>query len=53
MTVNPKIILSDHLAAEALHLMELYKITVLCVADADKKIIGVLQIYDLLNAGLA
>jgi arabinose-5-phosphate isomerase len=53
MTHDPKTILCTQLAAEALHIMERYKITGLCVVDRDKKIAGVLHIHDLLNAGLA
>jgi len=53
MTGNPKTISPDKLAAEALHLMEVYKITGLCVTDEDKRIAGVVHIHDLLTAGLA
>lgn len=53
MTANPKTILSNKLAAEALHLMETYKITGLCVTDEEKQIEGVVHIHDLLKAGLA
>jgi len=53
MSKNPKTISVDKLAMEALHFMELYKITSLCVVDEDKKLEGVVHIHDLLTAGLA
>lgn len=53
MTPHSKTIASDKLAAEALHLMEVYKITALCVTDAAQKLLGVVHIHDLLSAGLA
>jgi arabinose-5-phosphate isomerase len=53
MVANPKTISADKLAAEALHLMELYKITGLCVICDDKQLAGVVHIHDLLSAGLA
>lgn len=52
MTPHSKTILSDKLAAEALHIMEIYKITALCVTDDDQKLLGVVHIHDLLSAGL-
>lgn len=53
MTVNPKTILSDELAAKALNLMEKYSITALAITDENKKPVGVLHIHDLLKAGVA
>lgn len=53
MTVNPKTILPDELAAKALHLMEKYSITALAITDENKKPVGVLHIHDLLKAGVA
>jgi arabinose-5-phosphate isomerase len=53
MTHHPKTITADKLAAEALHVLEVYKITALCVIDDDNKLLGVLHIHDLLTAGIA
>ena len=52
MTANCKSISQDRLAAEALHIMETYKITALTVTD-EQKVIGVVHMHDLLTAGLA
>jgi arabinose-5-phosphate isomerase len=49
---NCKTVLPDILAAEAVHLMEEYKITGLLVADADNRLIGALNIHDLFRAGI-
>jgi arabinose-5-phosphate isomerase len=40
------------LAAEAVHLMETHRITSLIVVDADEKIVGALNVHDLLRAGV-
>lgn len=53
MTPHCKTISSDKLAAEALHWMELYKITALCVIKENQQLEGVVHIHDLLSAGLA
>jgi arabinose-5-phosphate isomerase len=53
MTKNPKTISADKLAAEAMHMMELYKITGLCVAGENQELEGIIHIHDLLKAGLA
>lgn len=53
MTVNPKTIFPQELAAKALHLMEKYSITALAITDENKKPVGVLHIHDLLKAGVA
>lgn len=53
MTVNPKTVLPEDLAAKALHLMEKYSITALAITDENKKPAGVLHIHDLLRAGVA
>lgn len=52
MSHNPKTISSDILAADALNIMESYKITSLIVADDKKRPIGVIHIHDLLRAGV-
>lgn len=53
MTLNPKTVSPDALAAKALHLMETYSITALAITDENKKPVGVLHIHDLLKAGVA
>lgn len=53
MTVNPKTVLPDDLAAKALNLMEKYSITALAITDENKKPVGILHIHDLLRAGVA
>ena len=50
MTVNPKTISADKLAIEAARLMEAHKIHALLVTDADDRIVGALNIHDLLRA---
>ena len=52
MTRGGRSIGADQLAAEAVHLMEKHKITVLMVLDADRKLEGVLHMHDLLRAGV-
>ncbi|MEP7243194.1 MAG: KpsF/GutQ family sugar-phosphate isomerase [Gammaproteobacteria bacterium] len=52
MTPNPKRIGPRELAAEAVHLMEVYKITALPVADDQGKLIGALNVHDLFRAGV-
>lgn len=47
MTNNPVTIFPEALAGEALHLLEDRKITSLAVADATRRLVGVLQIHDL------
>ncbi|HYB65775.1 MAG TPA: KpsF/GutQ family sugar-phosphate isomerase [Steroidobacteraceae bacterium] len=50
MTPQPKTIGPRELAAEAVHLMELYRITALPVADADGRLVGALNVHDLFRA---
>jgi arabinose-5-phosphate isomerase len=52
MTTNAKNIRAGILAAEALQLMERYKITALVVLNEDNKALGVLHMHDLLMAGV-
>ena len=47
MTKNPVTIAPEALAGEALRLLEDRKITALAVADASRRLVGVLQIHDL------
>lgn len=53
MSANPKTISPDILAAEALNIMETFKITSLVVIDSQKTVLGILHIHDLLRAGVA
>ncbi|HET6436058.1 MAG TPA: CBS domain-containing protein, partial [Xanthomonadaceae bacterium] len=50
MTRAPKTIGSDALAAEAAQLMEAHKISALVVVDGDHRVVGALNIHDLLRA---
>jgi len=52
MTRNPKSITAHSLATHAVHLMELHRITALPVTDAAGKLIGALNVHDLLRAGV-
>lgn len=52
MTHGGKVITKGLLAAEALRLMETYKINGLFVIDKDRKPIGALNMHDLLRAGV-
>jgi arabinose-5-phosphate isomerase len=49
MSLSPKTIDEDQLAAEAIGIMELYEITHLIIADREKKVIGVVHLHDLLG----
>ena len=50
MKPQPKTIGPRELAAEAVHLMELHRITALPVADADGRLVGALNVHDLFRA---
>jgi arabinose-5-phosphate isomerase len=50
MTRSPKTIGSNALAVEAAQLMEAHKIGGLLVIDADRRVVGALNIHDLLRA---
>ncbi len=52
MTSPCKSIAPQHLAAEAVHLMEVYRITALPVADEQGRLVGALNVHDLLRAGV-
>jgi arabinose-5-phosphate isomerase len=52
MTAKPKAIGPRELAAEAVRLMEEFKITALPVTDEQGKLIGALNIHDLFRAGV-
>jgi len=53
MSKNPKTITSGLLAAEALGIMETYKITSLVVVDDETRPLGVLHIHDVLRSGVS
>ena len=53
MTRNPKVIMTNDLAAKALHIMEKHSITSLAVCDEAGKPAGLVHIHDLLKAGVA
>lgn len=50
MSRHPKVIGPDKLAAEAAQLMEAHKIHALLVVDAERHVVGALNIHDLLRA---
>ena len=52
MTTSCKTIAPGVLAAEAVHLLERYKINGLLVVDEDRKVVGALNVHDLLRAGV-
>jgi len=53
MHAGPRVIAADHLASEAVRLMEENKITVLFVVDDAGRPIGAVHMHDLLGAGVA
>jgi len=52
MTANPKHARANMLAAEALQLMDQYKINALPVVDEDNTVVGAINMHDLLRAGV-
>jgi arabinose-5-phosphate isomerase len=52
MTAQPKSIGPRALAAEAVHLMEVHRITALPVADSEGRLVGALNVHDLMRAGV-
>jgi len=50
MTRGPRTIGPDKLAAEAVQIMELYKVNQLVVVDEDQKLLGALNMHDLYRA---
>jgi len=51
MTQNPKTVMPDALAADALALMETHLITVLPVVGQDGRLQGIVHLHDLLGKG--
>jgi len=52
MTADPKTARPRMLAAEAVHIMETYRITALPVVDDAGQLVGALNVHDLLRAGV-
>lgn len=52
MTRGGKSVAADHLAVEAVQLMEQHKISALLVKDGDGRLEGVIHMHDLLRAGV-
>jgi len=52
MTARGRTIGPRELAAEAVHLMEVHRITALPVSDAQGRLVGALNVHDLLRAGV-
>jgi arabinose-5-phosphate isomerase len=52
MTRGCKVAKPRMLAAEAVHLMETFRITALPVVDDDGVLVGALNVHDLLRAGV-
>ena len=52
MTAHARTIGPRELAAEAVHLMEVHRITALPVSDAHGRLVGALNVHDLLRAGV-
>jgi arabinose-5-phosphate isomerase len=52
MTANPKTIGPRALAGEAVHLMEVHRVTALPVADTQGRLVGALNVHDLMRAGV-
>ena len=50
MTRNPRTIAPDRLAAEAVEIMERYKVNQLLVVDAQQQLLGALNMHDLFRA---
>ncbi len=52
MTRHAKTVPANSLAAEAMHLMEQFRITALLVVDAEQRVVGALNVHDLMRAGV-
>lgn len=52
MTRRVKTVRPETLAAEAVHLMETHRITSLVVVDGEERLVGALNVHDLLRAGV-
>jgi arabinose-5-phosphate isomerase len=52
MTASPRVIEPGALAADAVNRMQEYRVTALLVVDHDRRLVGALNIHDLLRAGV-
>jgi arabinose-5-phosphate isomerase len=52
MTRHAKTVPANSLAAEAMHLMEQFRITALLVVDTEQHVVGALNVHDLMRAGV-
>jgi arabinose-5-phosphate isomerase len=52
MTADPKTVRPNVLAAEAVHVLEQYKITALLVVEDGGRLVGVLNVHDLFRGGV-
>ncbi len=50
---NPRVIKPSALAAEALQLMEHFKVSALPIVDENRQLVGAINMHDLLKAGIA
>ncbi len=51
MSKNPRIVSPGSPAFDALNMMEKYQITVLPIADSDRRVLGILHLHDILGKG--
>jgi arabinose-5-phosphate isomerase len=51
MTINPKTIQEDLLAADALSIMQRHEVTILAVVNHQERLVGILHLHDLLGKG--
>jgi arabinose-5-phosphate isomerase len=52
MTRQPRVITAQQLAVDAVNSMQEHQVTALLVVDAEAKLVGALNIHDLLRAGV-
>ncbi len=52
MTRNPRTVAPSQLAADAVNCMQEYSVTALLVVDERSRLVGALNIHDLLRAGV-
>jgi len=52
MTRDPRTVQPGHLAVDAVNIMQEHRVTALLVVDAQRRLVGALNIHDLLRAGV-
>lgn len=52
MTATPRVVMAEQLAVDAVNSMQQHRITALLVVDADNRLVGALNVHDLLQAGV-